>query len=474
MSLREMLKGNVVAVGKNYNELSGEELRLLLSLKCLSNKNNYIVGTNKSILINLFKLDKRTFDKRFNGLVEKGFILVEGEISQFICIKVVKDEVFEAFDVEFILNMLNDLTGAEVKLFCTLTTYLNEGKNRNYIYPSIEDIAKRYYEGDLTEEDLEKKIKNKGIDKIKNNLIEKGYIKKVVAYRFETKDGAKGSSKLAYFLKTNKNDVSDDEYYGFIKNEINKYNTSHANIIKLATEEYLKKCKYKNLDKYIYYVHQEFAAKEEMVDTNTTPTSEGHVIEEPKEMTENYVDIMHEFTVDKTDYKLEFEKLLNEKYSHLKSKKWEKYISQYGYEVMYNVLISGCVENNYGTGVFDKIKGDDAYRINCLFKDTYGAFKTSIEEISEKINKDKSEEYCVPVYDEYLSVADSINSKTEMQKIIDRHKELNCVDFSDIIKKYTFNAVTYVLVDNIEKWEKSGTSILQQLKQYIHQNVSEE
>lgn len=257
MNLKEMLKGNVISIGKNYKDLTGEELKLLLSLKCLSNKNNYIVGINKSILINLFKLDKRTFDKHFNGLINKEFIKVDGDISKFASVEVIKDEIFETFDVEFILNMLDDLTGAEVKLFSTLTSYLNENKNRNYIYPSIEDVAKKYYEGDLTEEDLKKKINNKGIDKLKNKLIEKGYIKKVAAYYFEKKDGTKGISKLGYFLKTDKNEVDENEYFDFVKNEINKYNENHSNIMKLATEEYLKKCKYKNLDKYIYYRHQD-------------------------------------------------------------------------------------------------------------------------------------------------------------------------------------------------------------------------
>ena len=235
-----MLKGNVISIGKNYKDLTGEELKLLLSLKCLSNKNNYIVGINKSILINLFKLDKRTFDKHFNGLINKEFIKVDGDISKFASVEVIKDETFETFDVEFILNMLDDLTGAEVKLFSTLTSYLNENKNRNYIYPSIEDVAKKYYEGDLTEEDLKKKISNKGIDKIKNNLIEKGYIRKVAAYYFEKKDGTKGISKLGYFLKTNKNEVGDDEYFEFIKEEINKYNENHSKMILLKTQNRYK------------------------------------------------------------------------------------------------------------------------------------------------------------------------------------------------------------------------------------------
>ena len=294
MNLKEMLKGNVISIGKNYKDLTGEELKLLLSLKCLSNKNNYIVGINKSILINLFKLDKRTFDKHFNGLINKEFIKVDGDISKFASVEVIKDETFETFDVEFILNMLDDLTGAEVKLFSTLTSYLNENKNRNYIYPSIEDVAKRYYEGDLTEEDLKKKISNKGIDKIKNNLIEKGYIRKVAAYYFEKKDGTKGISKLGYFLKTDKNEVGDDEYFEFIKEEINKYNENHSNMMKLATEEYLKKCKYKNLDKYIYYVHQEDDTVKEENSKQVQAVEEVEPVVETEEVVVKEIEVVEE------------------------------------------------------------------------------------------------------------------------------------------------------------------------------------
>ena len=298
MNLKEMLKGNVISIGKNYKDLTGEELKLLLSLKCLSNRNNYIVGINKSILINLFKLDKRTFDKHFNGLINKEFIKVDGDISKFASVEVIKDEIFETFDVEFILNMLDDLTGAEVKLFSTLTSYLNENKNRNYIYPSIEDVAKKYYEGDLTEEDLKKKINNKGIDKLKNKLIEKGYIKKVAAYYFEKKDGTKGISKLGYFLKTDKNEVNENEYFDFVKGEINKYNENHSNIMKLATEEYLKKCKYKNLDKYIYYRHQEESAVKEENQKQVQAVEEVEPVVETEEVVVEETETVEEVTED--------------------------------------------------------------------------------------------------------------------------------------------------------------------------------
>lgn len=254
--LKEIFKGNVITIGKNYKELSGEELKTLLYLKTFSNSNNYIFMDSAKMTY-VMGINKRTFDKHLELLSNKGFISVQGDLKKEGFIKLETDTTFEKFNVEFVLDMLKELEPAEVKLFCTLTTYLNENKNRNYIYPSIEDIAKKYYEGDLTDEEIKKKINNKGIDKLKNKLIEKGYIKKVAAYYFEKKDGTKGISKLGYFLKTDKNEVNENEYFDFVKGEINKYNENHSNIMKLATEEYLKKCKYKNLDKYIYYRHQD-------------------------------------------------------------------------------------------------------------------------------------------------------------------------------------------------------------------------
>lgn len=254
--LKEIFKGNVITIGKNYKELSGEELKTLLYLKTFSNSNNYIF-IDSAKMIYVMGINKRTFDKHLELLSNKGFISVQGDLKKEGFIKLETDVTFEKFNVEFVLDMLKELEPAEIKLFCTMTSYLNENRNKNYIYPSIEDIAKKYYEGDLTDEEIEKKINNKGIDKLKNKLIEKGYIKKVAAYYFEKKDGTKGISKLGYFLKTDKNEVGDDEYFDFVKNEINKYNENHSNMMKLATEDYLKKCKYKNLDKYIYYVHQE-------------------------------------------------------------------------------------------------------------------------------------------------------------------------------------------------------------------------
>lgn len=254
--LKEIFKGNVITIGKNYKELSGEELKTLLYLKTFSNSNNYIFMDSAKMTY-VMGINKRTFDKHLELLSNKGFISVQGDLKKEGFIKLETDTTFEKFNVEFVLDMLKELEPAEVKLFCTLTTYLNENKNRNYIYPSIEDIAKKYYEGDLTDEEIKKKINNKGIDKLKNKLIEKGYIKKVAAYYFEKKDGTKGISKLGYFLKTDKNEVNENEYFDFVKGEINKYNENHSNIMKLATEDYLKKCKYKNLDKYIYYRHQD-------------------------------------------------------------------------------------------------------------------------------------------------------------------------------------------------------------------------
>lgn len=449
MNLKEMLKGNVISIGKNYKDLTGEELKLLLSLKCLSNKNNYIVGINKSILINLFKLDKRTFDKHFNGLINKEFIKVDGDISKFASVEVIKDETFETFDVEFILNMLDDLTGAEVKLFSTLTSYLNENKNRNYIYPSIEDVAKKYYEGDLTEEDLKKKINNKGIDKLKNKLIEKGYIKKVAAYYFEKKDGTKGISKLGYFLKTDKNEVDENEYFDFVKNEINKYNENHSNVMKLATEEYLKKCKYKNLDKYIYYRHQEddivkdskhvqavepVVETEEVIEDVTTEENNIEEIQQDETIQEEVyeVDLYKKYTTDQTDYKLNFEMLLDSEYPHFKVKKLDEYINEFGYKVMYKVFKHDLED------IFENINGDNLrHRVNILLADKFGNFRKIIDEKINSIKKAEEDIFISKIHgDEYSpSIVTRHDTRITFKELLDKYKFLNCKKFDEILEK---------------------------------------
>ena len=457
--LKEIFKGNVITIGKSYKELSGEELKTLLYLKTFSNSNNYIF-MDSAKMIYVMGINKRTFDKHLELLSNKGFISVQGDLKKEGFIKLETDVTFEKFNVEFVLDMLKELEPAEIKLFCTMTTYLNENRNKNYIYPSIEDIAKKYYEGDLTDEEIEKKINNKGIDKLKNKLIEKGYIKKVAAYYFEKKDGTKGISKLGYFLKTDKNEVNENEYFDFVKGEINKYNENHSNIMKLATEEYLKKCKYKNLDKYIYYRHQEESAvKEEnqkqvqaveevepVVKTEEVVVEETEIVEEviteetieciqqdetiQEEVYE--VDLYKKYTTDQTDYKLNFEMLLDSEYPHFKVKKLDEYINEFGYKVMYKVFKHDLED------IFENINGDNLrHRVNILLADKFGNFRKIIDEKINSIKKAEEDIFISKIHgDEYSpSIVTRHDTRITFKELLDKYKFLNCKKFDEILEK---------------------------------------
>ena len=454
--LKEIFKGNVITIGKSYKELSGEELKTLLYLKTFSNSNNYIF-MDSAKMIYVMGINKRTFDKHLELLSNKGFISVQGDLKKEGFIKLETDVTFEKFNVEFVLDMLKELEPAEIKLFCTMTTYLNENRNKNYIYPSIEDIAKKYYEGDLTDEEIEKKINNKGIDKLKNKLIEKGYIKKVAAYYFEKKDGTKGISKLGYFLKTDKNEVNENEYFDFVKGEINKYNENHSNIMKLATEEYLKKCKYKNLDKYIYYRHQDddtvkeenskqVQAVEPVVKTEEVVVEETEIVEEviteetieciqqdetiQEEVYE--VDLYKKYTTDQTDYKLNFEMLLDSEYPHFKVKKLDEYINEFGYKTMYKVFKYDLED------IFENINGDNLrHRVNILLADKFGNFRKIIDEKINSIKKAEEDIFISKIHgDEYSpSIVTRHDTRITFKELLDKYKFLNCKKFDEILEK---------------------------------------
>ena len=285
--LKKMLKGNVVAIGKNYNELSGDEIKALMYLQTLSNSNNVVVATNLNVLSMFSGIDKRYLSNYIEKLVEKEKISIDGDIKKYCHITINIDNNFEKFNVEFILDMLKDLNGSELKLYCTMIKYLNLKNNKNYIYPSMATLVEGYYSAnELKDVELDDKLKEKYLNKLKNKLIEKGYIKMIAAYYFETKSGDKGKSSLGYFLKTDKNEVNENEYFDFVKGEINKYNENHSNIMKLATEEYLKKCKYKNLDKYIYYRHQEESAVKEENQKQVQAVEEVEPVVETEEVIE--------------------------------------------------------------------------------------------------------------------------------------------------------------------------------------------
>lgn len=457
--LKKMLKGNVVAIGKNYNELSGDEIKALMYLQTLSNSNNVVVATNLNVLSMFSGIDKRYLSNYIEKLVEKEKISIDGDIKKYCHITINIDDNFEKFDVEFILDMLKDLNGSELKLYCTMIKYLNLKNNKNYIYPSMATLVEGYYSvNELKDVELDDKLKEKYLNKLKNKLIEKGYIKMIAAYYFETKNGDKGKSSLGYFLKTDKNEVADDEYYSFVKNEIDKYNENHSNMMKLATEDYLKKCKYKNLDKYIYYVHQEddtvkdskhvqvVEEVEPVVETEEVVVEETEIVEEviteetieciqqdetiQEEVYE--VDLYKKYTTDQTDYKLNFEMLLDSEYPHFKVKKLDEYINEFGYKVMYKVFKHDLED------IFENINGDNLrHRVNILLADKFGNFRKIIDEKINSIKKAEEDIFISKIHgDEYSpSIVTRHDTRITFKELLDKYKFLNCKKFDEILEK---------------------------------------
>ena len=494
--LKKMLKGNVVAIGKNYNELSGDEIKALMYLQTLSNSNNVVVATNLNVLSMFSGIDKRYLSNYIEKLVEKEKISIDGDIKKYCHITINIDDNFEKFNVEFILDMLKDLNGSELKLYCTMTKHLNLKNNKNYIYPSMATLVEGYYSAnELKDVELDDKLKEKYLNKLKNKLIEKGYIKMIAAYYFETKSGDKGKSSLGYFLKTDINEVADDEYYSFVKNEINKYNENHNNMMKLATEEYLKKCKYKNLDKYIYYKYQENdTVKEEnskqvqaveevepVVETEEVVVKEIEIVEEviteetieciqqdetiQEEVYE--VDLYKKYTTDQTDYKLNFEMLLDSEYPHFKVKKLNEYINEFGYKTMYKVFKHDLED------IFENINGDNLrHRVNILLADKFGNFRKIIEyreiAIREEEREEEKEKFILKLYyDEYSSECEVYDTRSMFKELLDKYKFLNCKKFDEILEECKSFKNLISCIDCLIDESDDINSLIEKVEKYI-------
>lgn len=483
--LKKMLKGNVVAIGKNYNELSGDEIKALMYLQTLSNSNNVVVATNLNVLSMFSGIDKRYLSNYIEKLAEKEKISIDGDIKKYCHITINIDDNFEKFNVEFILDMLKDLNGSELKLYCTMTKHLNLKNNKNYIYPSMATLVEGYYSAnELKDVELDDKLKEKYLNKLKNKLIEKGYIKMIAAYYFETKSGDKGKSSLGYFLKTDINEVADDEYYSFVKNEINKYNENHNNMMKLATEEYLKKCKYKNLDKYIYYKYQENdTVKEEnskqvqaveevepVVETEEVITEETvECIQQDETIKEEVyeVDLYKKYTTDQTDYKLNFEMLLDSKYPHFKVKKLNEYINEFGYKTMYKVFKHDLED------IFENINGDNLrHRVNILLADKFGKFRNEIEyreiAIREEEREEEKEKFILKLYyDEYSSECEVYDTRSMFKELLNKYKFLNCKKFDEILEKCKSFKDLISCVDFLITENDDINSLIEKVEKYI-------
>lgn len=347
LNLKKMLNGNSIRIGKDYKNLNGGEIRTLLYLQCLSNANNYVVLTNTHVLRGLIDMHVKTIKKHLISLESKNRIKIYGDINNYCSIEIIEDETFEIYEnIEFVLDMLNGLNDAELKLYCIMSSHLNFKENKNYIYPALETLVKEYYTDEELNDNLENEIRY--INRIKNKLIEKGFIKKIAAFYFykENKENL-GKSTLGYFLNTGKHDVQNNEYMQFIYSQIATYNNTHTNKMDLADIKYLKKCKYNYLDKYIYKDKIEDSVEtsevvEEIIEVKTSESN--------KDIFALFKDIMNE-TPNKA--------LFDRAYNKIKSIN-KKYTDDIIYQTIYddrNSLYSIC--DNCGT---------NAHKINSIFK----------------------------------------------------------------------------------------------------------
>lgn len=305
--LKEILNGNKVRIGKDYGMLSGKEIRILLLLQCISNSNGYVIITNLNMLSKYMNIKKKTLKININRLIESKKVVVYGDIDDCCNIEIENDNTYELFEnIGFIFEMLDLLSDAELKLYCAMTTYLNFKENKNYIYPSMRSLVHSYY----TEEELEDETKiidkERYINRLKNQLIEKGFIQKVAVFYFYQQELKSGyNTTLGYFLKTGQHEVDSNNYNNFIKNEIIKYNESHNNNIALATKDYLIKCKYKNIENYIYHEDDSVDIDNEEKVNELEETEEFKEVEETDIKTKyDVVDIIEEIIEGKVNIKI--------------------------------------------------------------------------------------------------------------------------------------------------------------------------
>lgn len=377
MSLKKMLKGNVVAVGKNYSELSGESIKFLLSLKCISNSNNFIVATKKSFLLNLLSLDRRTFDKHIQILENNGFIAIHGDIAKFAHIEILED-TFETISIEVVLDMLEELQPSEIKLFCAMCEYITNNKetktyNKNYVFPKNIDLVRRYYPISETKDVADEELKNKesNIRKHRAALLEKGFIKKIVTYRID-----ENTSKLGYFLRTGKDEVVD--YDGFIKSQLLK---TH---MKLSTKNSLIKQGYKNLDKYI--------------------CSDSKYVETDK-LEEN-----------QDEFAKKFNELMKSHEGFNNNKRLKEAINVYGYENLYHFFIS------YQDHIYNVPAQDEVHRANIFMKNKFDKL------IQEFITQQEIRESKTNIQDQdNVEIIDTDYNVAPKRKSLDERLGLNYV-----------------------------------------------
>lgn len=235
-------KGIKISVGKDYKNMSPSDVKLLIQLKCLANQNNFIMFANKNNFMSVLGYtSKNQFNKAFNRLIDSGYVNYYKDENSIQYTKIKTDETFELLDADFALKMTKELTPHEVKLYCTMLKYVNYKNNKNYVYPSNDVIINDFYEGDLSDEDIKKINSSKKLNKLKDSLIDKGYIINLVSFRINS-----SFSKLGYFINLGDSTKHVVDYESFIRKITNSTKMT------LSTRENLERQGYKKLDKFIF------------------------------------------------------------------------------------------------------------------------------------------------------------------------------------------------------------------------------
>lgn len=340
------LNNKEVAIYKNYSSLKNGQ-RVILAISMLAS-NNFVLSTTVNILLDIAKLShKRYVISSLDYLIANRFISVEGDYSKSnnnISIEILQnDNQFGLINGTVALDMCKDLDKKELNVAFALYSHLNS--KHNYVYPSLEEIR------NLMNEDDDRYIK-----KIKNKLLEQGYIKRILPIfnklvnvngKYTENISGTGSTLNGYFLRTDTKDILDEK--AFAKNMIdkknNEYHKSGSRVRwSFSNSEFISNNKF--IDKYIF--DDNFETKEQIVDETTETTLESTT--KPQGT---------------TNYKVELEKLLNDTYPEfLKHKKLKEYVEKYGYEKMFDFFLDNYTERQ----IYSINANDDFHRANIFYK----------------------------------------------------------------------------------------------------------
>lgn len=352
------LNNKEVAIYKNYSSLKNGQ-HVILAISMLAS-NNFVLSTTVNILLDISELShKRYVISSLDYLIDNRFISVEGDYSKSnnnISIEILQNNnQFGLINGIVALDMCRDLDKKELNVAFALYSHLNS--KHNYVYPSLEEIRT------LMNEDDDRYIK-----KIKNKLLEQGYIKCILPIfnklvnvdKHTTNISGTGSTLNGYFLRTDTKDISDEK--AFSKNMIdkknNEYHKSGSRVRwSFSNSEFISNNKF--IDKYIF--DDNFETKEQIVNETTETTLESTTKSQGT-----------------TNYKVKLEKLLNDTYpGFLKHKKLKEYVEKYGYEKIFDFFLDTYTEHQ----IYSINANDDFHRANIFYKNKIdNLFKKFLED----------------------------------------------------------------------------------------------